>query len=105
MHLSADDWSAIRLTLELASIVTVLLLIIGTPIAWWLARSRSRLRGVVGAIVSLPIVLPPTVLGFYLLILLGPVGPVGKLTQARADAALDQSAIGWAERDYSVGVA
>jgi molybdate transport system permease protein len=82
MHLSADDWSAIRLTLELASIVTVLLLIIGTPIAWWLARSRSRLRGVVGAIVSLPIVLPPTVLGFYLLVLMGPEGAVGRFTEA-----------------------
>ncbi|HRH72833.1 molybdate ABC transporter permease subunit [Zoogloea sp.] len=82
MHLSADDWSAISLTLELASIVTVLLLIIGTPIAWWLARSRSRLRGVVGAIVSLPIVLPPTVLGFYLLVMMGPEGVVGRLTEA-----------------------
>lgn len=82
MHLSADDWSAIRLTLELASIVTVLLLIIGTPIAWWLARSRSRLRGVVGAIVSLPIVLPPTVLGFYLLVLMGPQGAIGRFTEA-----------------------
>ena len=82
MHLSADDWSAIRLTLELASIVTVLLLIIGTPIAWGLARSRSRLRGVVGAIVSLPIVLPPTVLGFYLLVLMGPEGAVGRFTEA-----------------------
>ncbi|MDD2990675.1 MAG: molybdate ABC transporter permease subunit [Zoogloea sp.] len=82
MHLSADDWSAIRLTLELASIVTVLLLIIGTPIAWWLARSRSRLRGVVGAIVSLPIVLPPTVLGFYLLVLMGPQGAIGRFTDA-----------------------
>lgn len=82
MHLSADDWSAIRLTLELASIVTVLLLIIGTPIAWWLARSRSPLRGVVGAVVSLPIVLPPTVLGFYLLVLMGPEGAVGRFTEA-----------------------
>ena len=82
MHLSVDDWSAIRLTLELASIVTVLLLIIGTPIAWWLARSRSPLRGVVGAIVSLPIVLPPTVLGFYLLVLMGPQGAVGRFTEA-----------------------
>ena len=82
MHLNADDWSAIRLTLELASIVTVLLLIIGTPIAWWLARSRSPLRGVVGAIVSLPIVLPPTVLGFYLLVLMGPQGAIGRFTEA-----------------------
>ena len=82
MTLTPDDWSAIRLTLELASIVTLLLLIIGTPLAWWLARSRSRWRGAVGAVVSLPIVLPPTVLGFYLLVAMGPQGPVGQLTEA-----------------------
>lgn len=82
MELTADDWSAIRLSLELASLVTLLLLIVGTPIAWWLARSASRWRGVVGAVVSLPIVLPPTVLGFYLLVLMGPQGAVGRLTEA-----------------------
>ena len=82
MELTAEDWSAVRLTLELASIVTVLLLIVGTPIAWWLARTQSRLRGVIGAVVSLPIVLPPTVLGFYLLVLMGPQGPVGRFTEA-----------------------
>lgn len=82
MAMSHDDWSAIRLTIELASLVTVILLVVGTPIAWWLARSRSRLRGVVGAVVSLPIVLPPTVLGFYLLVLMGPRGPVGQFTEA-----------------------
>ena len=82
MTLTPDDWSAIRLTLELASIVTLLLLIIGTPLAWWLARSSSRWRGAVGAVVSLPIVLPPTVLGFYLLVAMGPQGPVGQLTDA-----------------------
>jgi len=82
MTLTSDDWSAIRLTLELASIVTLLLLIIATPLAWWLARSRSRWRGAVGAVVSLPIVLPPTVLGFYLLVAMGPQGPVGQLTEA-----------------------
>jgi len=82
MTLTSDDWSAIRLTLELASIVTLLLLIIGTPLAWWLARSSSRWRGAVGAVVSLPIVLPPTVLGFYLLVAMGPQGPVGQLTDA-----------------------
>ena len=82
MHLSADDWSAIRLTLELACIVTLLLLLVGTPIAWWLATTRSRLRNAVGALVALPIVLPPTVLGFYLLIVMGPDGPVGMLTRS-----------------------
>jgi molybdate transport system permease protein len=81
MELTADDWSAIRLTLKLASLVTVLLLIVGTPIAWWLARSQSRWRGVIGAVVSLPIVLPPTVLGFYLLVLMGPQGVVGQFTE------------------------
>ena len=77
-----DDWSAIRLTLELAGLVTVLLLLIGTPIGWWLARTNSVLRRPIGAIVTLPMVLPPTVLGFYLLVLMGPQGPVGRLTQS-----------------------
>lgn len=74
--------TAVSLTLKLATTVTLLLLVIGTPIAWWLARSRSRLTGLVGAVVALPLVLPPTVLGFYLLVALGPNGPVGELTQA-----------------------
>jgi molybdate transport system permease protein len=76
------DLAAIRLTLELATVVTLLLLAVGTPIAWWLARTRSRLRHAVGAVVALPLVLPPTVIGFYLLLVLGPNGPVGKLTEA-----------------------
>ncbi|WP_420130782.1 molybdate ABC transporter permease subunit [Rhodoferax ferrireducens] len=76
------DLGAIWLTLKLASVVTLLLLLIGTPIAWWLARTRSRLKGVIGAVVALPLVLPPTVLGFYLLIALGPNGPGGRLTEA-----------------------
>lgn len=75
----SDLWPAIRLTLALASINTIILVIVGTPIAWWLARSDSRLREVVGAIVALPLVLPPTVLGFYLLIALGPNGPGGAI--------------------------
>ena len=70
-------WSPIRLSLELATITTVLLLIIGTPIAWWLARSRAWWREAVAAIVAMPLVLPPTVLGFYLLLALGPHGPGG----------------------------
>ncbi len=80
--LSDTDWSAIRLTLELASVTTALLLVIGTPIAWWLARTRSAWKGAVGAVVALPIVLPPTVIGFYLLVAMGPNGPVGQLTQS-----------------------
>jgi molybdate transport system permease protein len=75
----ADFWSPIRLTLELASITTVVLLIVGTPIAWWLARSRARWKEAVAAVVALPLVLPPTVLGFYLLIALGPNGPGGAI--------------------------
>jgi molybdate transport system permease protein len=78
----AADFAAVRLTLKLATVVTLLLLAIGTPVAWWLARTRSRLRHAVGAVVALPLVLPPTVIGFYLLLLLGPNGPVGKLTEA-----------------------
>jgi molybdate transport system permease protein len=80
--LDAADLAAVRLTLELATVVTVLLLVVGMPVAWWLARTRSRLRHAVGAIVALPLVLPPTVIGFYLLLLLGPHGPVGRLTEA-----------------------
>ena len=82
MNLSADDWSAIRLSLELATLTIIVLLLVGTPIAWWLARTRSRWKGPVGAVVALPIVLPPTVLGFYLLVAMGPQGPVGYLTQS-----------------------
>ncbi len=80
--LTSTDIAAIVVTVKLAGLTTVLLLIICTPLAWWLARSRSRLKSVVGAIVMLPLVLPPTVLGFYLLVLMGPQGPVGQLTQA-----------------------
>ncbi len=80
--MSPEDFTAIALTAKLAALSTVLLLMLGTPVAWWLARSRSRLRSVVGAIVTLPLVLPPAVLGFYLLVLMGPQGPVGQFTQA-----------------------
>jgi molybdate transport system permease protein len=79
---SNADLGAIWLTLRLATLVTGLLLLIGTPIAWWLARTRSWLKGPVGAVVALPLVLPPTVIGFYLLLALGPRGWVGHLTQA-----------------------
>ena len=73
--MTADDLAAIRLTAELAGLTTLLLLIVGTPIAWWLSRSRSRLKPVWSAVVAMPLVLPPSVLGFYLLLLLGPQGP------------------------------
>lgn len=73
----ADLWSPIRLTLALASITTIALLVVGTPIAWWLARSQARWKEAVAAVVALPLVLPPTVLGFYLLLALGPNGPGG----------------------------
>ncbi|MBI2734579.1 MAG: molybdate ABC transporter permease subunit [Aquabacterium sp.] len=82
MWLDADDLQALKLTAQLASLTTVLLLLLGTPIAWWLARTRSRLKGAVAAVVALPLVLPPTVIGFYLLMLMGPHGPVGAFTQA-----------------------
>ncbi len=75
------DLAAVWLTFKLATLVTLILLLVGTPIAWWLARTRSGWKGPVGAVVALPIVLPPTVLGFYLLLLMGPNGVVGQLTQ------------------------
>ncbi len=72
-----DIWTPVRLTLALATTTTLVLLVVGTPIAWWLARSKSRSRELVGALVAMPLVLPPTVIGFYLLIALGPYGPGG----------------------------
>jgi molybdate transport system permease protein len=80
--MSTADWTAIRLTATLAAVTTVLLLLVGTPLAWWLARTGSRLKPVVGALVTMPLVLPPTVLGFYLLLLLGPQGAVGQFTES-----------------------
>ena len=71
------DWQAIRLTLELAGLSTLILLLLGTPLAWALARSRSGWKPLGAALVALPLVLPPTVLGFYLLLLMGPQGPLG----------------------------
>ncbi|MEO4046353.1 molybdate ABC transporter permease subunit [Pseudomonas sp. CAU 1711] len=82
MPLSSADFGAIWLTLQLAALTTVLLLLLGTPIAWWLAHTRSRLKGPIGSLVALPLVLPPTVIGFYLLVAMGPHGPVGQLTQS-----------------------
>jgi molybdate transport system permease protein len=77
-----DDWQALRLTAQLAAVSTGILLVLGTPLAWWLAHTRSWLKGPLAALVALPLVLPPTVIGFYLLLLMGPQGPVGHLTQA-----------------------
>jgi len=82
MGYSEADLGAIWLTLKLATVTTALLLLIGTPIAWWLAHTRSRWKGPVAALVALPLVLPPTVLGFYLLVAMGPHGPIGHLTQS-----------------------
>jgi len=75
---SSADLAAAALTLRLAGATTLVLLVVGTPIAWWLARTRSRLKPAVGAIVALPLVLPPTVIGFYLLVAMGPEGPLGR---------------------------
>lgn len=81
-YFSAEDIGAILLTLKLASLATMLLLLISTPIAWWLANTQNRLKEPVSALISLPLVLPPTVLGFYLLLAMGPHGPIGYLTQS-----------------------
>ncbi len=80
--IDANDLGAIGLTLRLAGVSTAVLLLLGTPVAWWLARTRSRWRAAIGALVALPLVLPPTVLGFYLLISMGPNGALGQLTQS-----------------------
>jgi len=75
-------WPALLVTLKLASLTTLILLLLGTPLAWWLARTRSVLKTPLSALVALPMVLPPTVLGFYLLVLMGPHGALGQLTSA-----------------------
>jgi molybdate transport system permease protein len=77
--LPPDIWVPVRLTITLAAITTVILLLIGTPIAWWLARSKAWWKEAVATLVAMPLVLPPTVLGFYLLLLLGPNGPGGAI--------------------------
>lgn len=88
MLLNPNDWQAIWLTARLAATVTFILLLLGTPLAWWLARSRAWWKGPLSAVVALPLVLPPSVLGFYLLVAMGPSGPVGQLTQALGLGAL-----------------
>ena len=79
---AASAWSAVVLTVQLASVTTVLLLIVATPLAWWLSQTTSRWRAPILAFVTLPLVLPPTVLGFYLLVAMGPQGWLGQWTQA-----------------------
>ena len=91
--ISPEDWAAIRLTLTLASLTPALLLVLCTPLAWWLAHTPSRWRAPVGAVVALPLVLPPTVIGFYLLVLMGPSGPVGQFTEA----------LGWGRLPFTFG--
>ena len=86
-----EAWQAIWLTLQLASLTTALLLLLCTPLAWWLSQTRSRWRAPLSAIVTLPLVLPPTVLGFYLLVAMGPDGPLRRLT----------AALGWAPLSFS----
>lgn len=86
--MTESDLAALLITLKLALTTTLILLLIGTPIAWWLARTRSRLKFVFEAIIALPLVLPPTVLGFYLLLMLGPHGPVGGLMQTLGGSSL-----------------
>ncbi|MGY6276166.1 molybdate ABC transporter permease subunit [Methylomonas sp. MgM2] len=78
--LNASDIATLWLTFKVASLATGIMLVIGTPLAWWLARTTSRWKGICNALVALPLVLPPTVLGFYLLVMMGPNGPIGKLT-------------------------
>jgi molybdate transport system permease protein len=80
--LTAEMLSALWVTLKLASLTTAVLMLLATPVAWWLSQTSSRWRPVVSALVTLPLVLPPSVLGFYLLVALGPQGPLGQLTQS-----------------------
>ena len=80
--LNKEAWDAIGLTLELAALATLILLMLATPLAWWLSQTRSKWRAPIAALATLPLVLPPSVLGFYLLVAMGPHGPLGQLTQA-----------------------
>ena len=88
LPLNEHDLSALFLSLKLAGLTTFILLLIGTPIAWWLARTRWRYKFLLEALIALPLVLPPTVIGFYLLIALGPNGPIGQLMKAMGGQSL-----------------
>ena len=81
LPISFEAWQAIGLTLQLATATTLILLLVATPLAWWLSQTQSKWRAAVGALVTLPLVLPPTVLGFYILVVLGPDGWIGMVTQ------------------------
>jgi molybdate transport system permease protein len=94
MNLNSPDLIALWLTLKLAGVSTLILLILGTPLAWWLANTKHRSKVIVEALVALPLVLPPTVLGFYLLVSLGPQGPIGSLFEALGLSALSFSFAG-----------
>ena len=83
-----EDVSALLLSLQLAALSTAILVVVGTPLAWWLARSKLRFKVIIEAIIALPLVLPPTVLGFYLLVTLGPRGPLGSLAEFFTDSSL-----------------
>ena len=94
MMFTVEELRPVLLSLELAAVTTVILLLIGVPLAWWLASGGGRLRASVGAIVTLPLVLPPSVLGFYVLVALGPSGPIGNITQAMGLGVLNFSFTG-----------
>jgi molybdate transport system permease protein len=91
MPVGDEAWQAIQLTIELASLTTIVLLVLATPLAWWLSQTHSRWRAPISAMVTLPLVLPPTVLGFYLLVAMGPHGPLGRLT----------TVLGWGPLSFS----
>lgn len=94
MNLNSPDLIALWLTIKLAGVSTLILLALGTPLAWWLSQTRNRAKVAVEALVALPLVLPPTVLGFYLLVSLGPQGPIGSAMEALGLSALSFSFAG-----------
>jgi molybdate transport system permease protein len=94
MILTPESWQAVWLTFELATLTTLFLLVLATPLAWWLSQTESAWRSPVQAMVTLPLVLPPSVLGFYLLIAMGPQGPLGQFTQAMGWGVLSFTFVG-----------